>query len=487
MTIPSPSSNPSFASLLENSEYPQLFSNGKIINTIIAGSIIDIRNNLVVLDVGLKSEGFLSIAEFQGADGKCTIQVGDVTELFLKSVDDGLGSISVSRIEAIRFKTINKINSLFDNGELIPIIITDSTKGGLLANYEGIDCFLPGSLIDTKLVTDFEQFIGQTIDVKIIKIDTKKNSIVVSRKAALLADRNSASTEIFAKLAIGDFIEGEVKVLVQFGAFVDVGGVDGLIHISDLSWNRVSHPSKILSVGEKVKVKVISIDAEKGRLGLGLKQAQENPWEKPDAYPLGKLIDGVVESIADFGCFVSINGSNGLTGLVHISEMGWNNKNVHPSEIVSVGEQIKATITNCDFLNKKISLSIKQATENPIDVFFDTHNMEDIIKGTIQTTTDFGCFVELAPSVVGLIHISSLFSNKSDFGKINEQYIKGSEISVVVAKFNKQESKISLRLSSDNSTSKTRESSHESEDQLIDTYSDTGKKQTFADLIHPNK
>lgn len=472
----------SFTELFEKS--PEfLLSGGNILNTIIPGTIINIKNDMVVVDLGLKSEGVVSLSEFKDSDGEHSIQVDDCVEVLLKSIDDGLGQTSISRIEAIRLQTIEKIKSIFEDGEHITVSIHSTSKGGLIGSYQGIDCFLPGSLIDTKPVRHFDDFIGSDLEVKIIKIDNNKNSLVVSRKAILLADSTSAAAEVFKKLKVGDLIDGEVKVLVKYGAFVDVGGVDGLIHITDLSWSRVSHPSAVVREGQIVQVKVLSFDAEKGRLGLGLKQAQGDPWDCEDLYPVGRVVSGVINSVADFGCFVSIDNSDGLSGLVHVSEMSWENAHARPQNLVSVGEAVKVVIVSRDFDKKKIGLSIKKALPNPFDEFTSKHGVGDEMVGEIKTIVAFGCFIELRKGISGLLHISKIYSGKADVANLRDDFTKGDEIVVCLDKIDMDGETIGLRLSSDDADDSNNHEETQEDKTLLDSYRNSDSKGSLGDYL----
>lgn len=475
----------SFSDLLENSSGALYSSNSRILNTVIPGSIIAIRRDMAVIDVGLKSEGVIPLSEFKNSEGVVELQVGDCVGVLLKSIDDGLGHTSISRLEAIRLEAIKQIKAIFASGDSIEISITATTKGGLLGSYRGVGCFVPGSLIDTRPVRDFNDYLGQNLEVKIIKIDDGGGgSLVCSRKAILLASNDNISAQVFKKLKVGDLIDGEVKVLAKFGAFVDVGGLDGLIHISDLSWNRVSHPNEVLKEGQQVKVKILSLDADKGRLSLGLKQATPNPWDNEDAYPIGKSVSGVVNGVTDFGCFVSIDGSNGLAGLVHMSELSWENVNICPSNVVRVGDKVQAVIISHNFSKKKIALSIKQVQLNPLDLYIESHQVGEAVLGKIQATTDFGCFVELSPAVVGLLHVSKIYSSHADYSKLGVDFTKGSEINVVLAQIDIKNSKIGLGLpgSVKENTYETPVESQEDK-KLLDSYRNSDTKGSLGDYL----
>jgi len=438
----------SFSELFENSETQQNVKPG----VLLMGTVVSMNREKAIINVGLKSEGFISLNEFKDARGELEIAEGDVVEVALESIDDGLGHTLLSREKAKRIKMWKKLESAMQSKEVVKGFVTGSVKGGLTVEIGVIKAFLPGSLVDERPVKDFDFLLGQEIEALVIKMDEVRNNIVISRKA-VMQEVNSADREaLIETLDAGKDVEGVVKNLADYGAFIDLGGVDGLLHITDISWQRVNHPSEKLSIGDKIKVKILSYDKEKMRVSLGLKQLTPSPWDNiSERLPIGKKVAGVVSNLTDYGAFVRVE--EGVEGLVHVSEMDWTNANARPSKFVKLGQEVDVVVLDVQESKHRISLSMKQAKENPWEAFEDTHKRGENIKVIIKSITDFGIFVGLPGGIDGLIHLADIAWEKQSADEIVSNYSKGQELEVSILNIDAEKERISLgikQLKSDN-------------------------------------
>ena len=440
----------SFSELFENSSTQQNVKPG----VLLMGTVVSINREKAIINVGLKSEGFISLNEFKDVRGELEINEGDIVEVALESIDDGLGHTLLSREKAKRIKMWRKLEEAMNSKEVVRGFVTGSVKGGLTVDIGVIKAFLPGSLVDIRPVKDFDFLQGQEIEALVIKMDEVRNNIVISRKA-VMQEVNSADREaLIEMLDTGKEVEGIVKNLADYGAFIDLGGVDGLLHITDISWQRVNHPSEKLSIGDKIKVKILNYDKEKMRVSLGLKQLTPSPWDNIfERLPIGKKIVGVVSNLTDYGAFVRIE--EGVEGLVHVSEMDWTNANARPSKFVKLGQEVDVVVLDVQESKHRISLSMKQAKENPWEAFEGSHNRGDNINVTVKSITDFGLFVGLPGGIDGLIHLADISWVKQSPDQIVSNYSKGQEIDVVILNIDAEKERISLgikQLTSDNFT-----------------------------------
>ena len=438
----------SFSELFENSETQQNVKPGALL----MGTVVSMNREKAIINVGLKSEGFISLNEFKDVRGEIEITEGDVVEVALESIDDGLGHTLLSREKAKRIKMWQELEAAMNSKTVVKGLITGSVKGGLTVDIGVIKAFLPGSLVDVRPVKDFDFLQGQEIEALVIKMDEVRNNIVISRKA-VMQEANSADREALIKtLDTGKEIEGIVKNLADYGAFVDLGGIDGLLHITDISWQRVNHPSEKLSIGDKITVKILSYDKENMRVSLGLKQLTPSPWTNiSERLPMGKKISGVVSNLTDYGAFVSIE--EGVEGLVHVSEMDWTNANARPSKFVKLGQEVDVVVLDVQESKHRISLSMKQAKENPWEAFEGSHNKGDHINVIVKSITDFGLFVGLSGGIDGLIHLADISWKKQSADQIVSTYSKGQELDVVILNIDAEKERISLgikQLTSDN-------------------------------------
>ncbi len=438
----------SFSELFENSEIQQNVKPGALL----MGTVVSMNREKAIINVGLKSEGFISLHEFKNAKGELEITEGDVVEVALDSIDDGLGHTLLSREKAKRIKMWQELENAMNTKEIVKGIVTGSVKGGMTVDIGVIKAFLPGSLVDVRPVKDFDFLLGQEIEALVIKMDEVRNNIVISRKA-VMQEVNSADREaLIENLDTGKEVEGIVKNLADYGAFVDLGGVDGLLHITDISWQRVNHPSEKLSIGDKITVKILNYDKEKMRVSLGLKQLTPSPWDNiSERLPMGKKVLGVVSNLTDYGAFVRIE--EGVEGLVHVSEMDWTNANARPSKFVKLGQEVDVVVLDVQESKHRISLSMKQAKENPWEAFEGTHNKGDMINVTVKSITDFGLFVGLSGGIDGLIHLADISWEKQSADQIVSTYSKGQELDVVILNIDAEKERISLgikQLTSDN-------------------------------------
>ncbi len=402
--------------------------------TLVKGVIVDIDDKAVGIDIGSKSIGYIPVSEFRDED----IHVGDLVDVLLNKIENKKGELLISRESAKKYQTWSNLKQYMTDGTVIEGKILGKVKGGFAIELGGVVAFLPKSQVDTADLLNMSNLIGNKDKFMVLKIDDVRGNVVVSKRAILDEQRNKERDEILSKIKVGDVVEGIVKNLTEYGAFIDFGSFDGLLHLTDISWCRVRHPSDVLKVGESIKVQVIKYDAETKKVSLGMKQLQENPWETINTkYPVGKIVKGKITTIAQYGVFVEID--NGIEGLVHISEMSWFKNNLSPSKILSVGQEISVMVLDIDSEHHRISLGIKQCTPNPWKEFAETHNVGDILEGTIKNITEFGLFVEFSSGVDGLVHVSDL-KNEEDIKKYN----KNDKIKVVLLGTNYEQERISI-------------------------------------------
>ena len=428
----------SFAQLFEES----LQTVDMDVGSIITGVVIDIDGEWVTVHAGLKSEGLIPRSQFLDDDGQFHLEVGDEVYVALEAIEDGDGATRLSREKARRAETWKNLESSFEGGEVVKGIINGKVKGGFTVDIHGIRAFLPGSLVDVRPVRDTLHLEGQNLEFKVIKLDQKRNNIVVSRRA-VLEQANSAEREaLLHSLQEGAVLKGAVKNLTDYGAFVDLGGVDGLLHITDMAWRRIKHPSEVVKVGDEIEVKVLKFDRETNRVSLGLKQLGSDPWVSiKSRYPEKTRLRARVTNLTDYGCFAELE--QGVEGLVHVSEMDWTNKNIHPSKVVQVGDEIDVMILDIDEDRRRISLGMKQCTENPWDVFAGKHAKGERIKGRIKSITDFGLFIGLDGNIDGLVHLSDI--SWQDTGEeAVRNYKKGDEVETVILAIDPERERISL-------------------------------------------
>ena len=429
----------SFSELFENSETQQ---NVKV-GALIMGTVVSMNREKAVINVGLKSEGFISLNQFKDAHGELEISEGDVVEVALESIDDGLGHTLLSREKAKRIKMWQELEAAMNSKEVVTGVVTGSVKGGLTVDIGVIKAFLPGSLVDVRPVKDFDYLQGQEIEAIVIKMDEVRNNIVISRKAVMQEVHSADREALLETLEEGKEIDGIVKNLADYGAFVDLGGIDGLLHITDISWQRVNHPSEKLSIGDKITVKVLNYDKEKMRVSLGLKQLTPSPWDNiSERLPIGKKVTGEVSNLTDYGAFVRIE--EGVEGLVHVSEMDWTNANARPSKFVKLGQEVEVVVLDVQESKHRISLSMKQAQENPWEAFEGNFTKGGKINVVVKSITDFGLFVGLPGGIDGLIHLADISWEKQSADQIVSNYSKGQELDVVILNIDTEKERISL-------------------------------------------
>jgi small subunit ribosomal protein S1 len=428
----------SFKELFEQSIAGAQFYPGAIISA----KVIDIDEDFVTLNAGLKSEGIVAVEEFYDKDGSLEVKVGDTVEVALDSVEDGHGETLLSREKAKRQEAWRKLSKSHENNETVTGLISGKVKGGFTVEIGSIRAFLPGSLVDVRPVRDPSYLEGKELEFKVIKMDLKRNNIVVSRRAVVEEESSADRQALLESLHDGQELHGIVKNLTDYGAFIDLGGIDGLLHITDISWKRVKHPSELLSVGQDVKVKVLSFDSERNRVSLGMKQLGNDPWvDLVERYPIGKRMQGKVTNITDYGCFVEIE--EGVEGLVHMSEMDWTNKNVHPSKVVSMGDVVDVMVLEIDEERRRISLGMKQCVGNPWQQFAASHNKGEKVKGKIRSITDFGIFIGLDGDIDGLVHLSDISWTVPGEDAV-KQFKKGQELEAVILAIDSERERISL-------------------------------------------
>ena len=427
-----------FAELFENSDIVSKMKPGTIMN----GLVVDVRADYVIVNAGLKSEGIIPIEQFKNDNGELDVNVGDQVEVALDAVEDGYGETRLSREKAKRAKAWIELEKACESQETVVGVITDKVKGGFTVNVSSVRAFLPGSLVDVRPVKDMGYLEGKPVDFKVIKVDKKRNNAVVSRRAVVENDNSAERESVLNKMAEGAVMTGLVKNLTDYGAFVDLGGVDGLLHITDMAWKRVKHPSELVSVGDEINVKVLKFDSETNRVSLGLKQMGEDPWmDVSNRFPEGSSLSGKVSNITDYGCFVEIE--EGVEGLVHVSEMDWTNKNVHPSKVVHLGDEVDVKVLEIDQERRRISLGMKQCKVNPWEEFSSNHQKNDRASGVIKSITDFGMFVGLEGGIDGLIHLSDLSWDEPGEESVRN-YKKGDSIDAVVLAVDAARERISL-------------------------------------------
>ncbi len=418
--------------------------------SVITGTVVAIDSDWITVDTGLKSEGIVAREEFLNDDGELEVAVGDSVDVVVEEVDNGMGQTRLSREKAKRVETWNVLEKIYDNDEIVKGIISSKVKGGFTVDIGSVRAFLPGSLVDVRPIRDTTHLEGKELEFKVIKLDQKRNNVVVSRRAVMEAENSAEREELLNKLEEGIEVEGIVKNLTDYGAFVDLGGIDGLLHITDMAWRRIKHPSEVVEVGQDLKVKVLKFDRERNRVSLGLKQLGTDPWDNVGAtYPVGSVVKARVTNLTDYGCFAEI--SEGIEGLVHVSEMDHTNKNIHPSKVVQVGDDIDVMILDIDEERRRISLGIKQTLANPWDEFDKKHERGDKIEGTIKSITDFGIFIGLDGGIDGLVHLSDISWNESGEDAIRN-YNKGDTVEAMVLSVDAEANRISLgikQLSSD--------------------------------------
>ena len=427
-----------FAQLLEESFTLQEMNPGEVITA----EVVAIDQNFVTVNAGLKSESLIDVAEFKNAQGEIEVKVGDFVTVTIESVENGFGETKLSREKAKRAADWIALEEAMENGDILSGVINGKVKGGLTVMINSIRAFLPGSLVDVRPVKDTSHFEGKEIEFKVIKLDKKRNNVVVSRRAVLEATLGEERKALLENLQEGSIIKGIVKNITDYGAFVDLGGIDGLLHITDLAWRRVKHPSEVLEVGQEVEAKVLKFDQDKQRVSLGMKQLGEDPWSGlTRRYPQGTRLFGKVSNLTDYGAFVEIE--QGIEGLVHVSEMDWTNKNVHPSKVVQLGDEVEVMILEIDEDRRRISLGMKQCQANPWEEFAANHNKGDKISGAVKSITDFGVFVGLPGGIDGLVHLSDLSWTEAGEEAVRK-YKKGEEVEAVVLAIDVDKERISL-------------------------------------------
>ncbi len=427
-----------FAAMFEESLSRQEMRQGELITA----EVVRVEFNVVVVNAGLKSESFIPIEEFKDDKGEIEVKAGDFVTVAIEALEDGYGETRLSRDKAKRLKAWHDLEAAMEQGLVVSGQVTSKVKGGLTVMINGIRAFLPGSLVDIRPVKDTSPFENKALDFKVIKLDRKRNNVVVSRRAVLEESQGEVREKLLATLSEGAVVKGIVKNITDYGAFVDLGGIDGLLHITDLAWRRVKHPSEVLAVGDEVTAKVLKFDQEKNRVSLGLKQLGEDPWVGLSRrYPQSTRLFGKVTNITDYGAFVEIE--SGIEGLVHVSEMDWTNKNIHPTKVVQLGDEVEVMILEIDEERRRISLGMKQCMANPWDDFAMNHKKGDKVTGMIKSITDFGVFVGLPGGIDGLVHLSDLSWNATGETAVRD-YKKGQEVEAVVLAIDVERERISL-------------------------------------------
>ena len=428
----------SFAQLFEESLKDLETRQGAVVK----GTIVAIQKGFVLVDTGSKSESAIPSEEFLNAQGELEVQVGDVVDVVLKAVDDGFGETVASRADAKRNEAWIVLEKAYDEQATVLGLVNGKVKGGFTVELNGVRAFLPGSLVDTRPVRDADHLLGKELEFKVIKLDQKRNNVVVSRRAVIESESSQDREEVLANLSEGAEVKGTVKNLTDYGAFVDLGGVDGLLHITDMAWKRVKHPSEIVNVGDEITVKVLKFDKDRTRVSLGLKQLGQDPWAAiAENHPVNSKLTGKVTNLTDYGCFVEI--LDGVEGLVHVSEMDWTNKNIHPSKVVSLGDVVEVMVLEIDEERRRISLGLKQCKANPWAQFAETHNKGDKVVGKIKSITDFGIFIGLEGGIDGLVHLSDISWNVQGEEAVRN-YKKGDEVAAVVLQVDAVKERISL-------------------------------------------
>ncbi len=429
----------SFAELFEQS---QGFLSTLKAGAIVKGTVVDVRSDVVVINAGLKSEGIVPIEQFRNDDGEIDVGIGDIVKVALDSLENGFGETVLSREKAKRAMVWDELEEALENDETITGKISGKVKGGFTVDIKDVRAFLPGSLVDVRPVRDPAYLEGKELEFKLIKLDRKRNNVVVSRRAVVESEHSEEREQLMEKLVEGAVLKGVVKNLTDYGAFVDLGGIDGLLHITDMAWKRVRHPSEVVEVGQELDVRVLKYDRERNRVSLGLKQLGEDPWDNiARRYPATTRVFGKVSNVTDYGAFVEIE--PGVEGLVHVSEMDWTNKNVNPSKVVQVGDEVEVMVLDVDEERRRISLGIKQVTSNPWETFAAIHKKGDKVEGQIKSITDFGIFIGLDGGIDGLVHLSDI-TWSTDAEEIARNYKKGDTMEAVVLAVDPERERISL-------------------------------------------
>ncbi len=430
--------NESFAALFEESIKSQEMRAGEVITA----EVVRIDYNHVVVNAGLKSESYIPLSEFKEDGGEITVKIGDFVAVAIDSIENGFGETLLSRDKAKRLSAWLDLEKAMESGEIVSGTVTGKVKGGLTVMMNSVRAFLPGSLVDTRPMKDTTPLEGKTLEFKVIKIDKKRNNVVVSRRAVLEASQGEERQKLLSNLTEGAIVKGVVKNITDYGAFVDLGGIDGLLHITDLAWRRVRHPSEVLAVGDEITAKILKFDQEKNRVSLGVKQLGDDPWVGIGRrYPQSTRLFGKVTNLTDYGAFVEVEA--GIEGLVHVSEMDWTNKNVHPSKVVALGDEVEVMILEIDEDRRRISLGMKQCAPNPWDDFSINHKKGDKVKGAIKSITDFGVFIGLPGGIDGLVHLSDLSWSATGEEAV-KNFKKGDEIEAVVLAIDTERERISL-------------------------------------------
>ncbi|MDO5103681.1 MAG: 30S ribosomal protein S1 [Lautropia sp.] len=433
-----PAAEESFAALFEESLKRQEMRQGEVITA----EVIRVDHNYVVVNAGLKSESYVPVEEFYNDRGELEVQEGDFVSVAIDSLEDGFGETRLSRDRAKRLAAWVQLELALESGDLVSGTVTGKVKGGLTVMTNGIRAFLPGSLIDTRPVKDTTPYEGKTLEFKVIKLDRRRNNVVLSRRAVIELSQGEERAKLLETLSEGAVVQGVVKNITDYGAFVDLGGIDGLLHITDMAWRRVRHPTEVLQVGQEITAKVLKFDQEKNRVSLGIKQLGEDPWVGIGRrYPQNTRMFGKVTNITDYGAFVEIE--PGIEGLVHVSEMDWTNKNVNPGKVVSLGDEVEVMVLEIDEDRRRISLGMKQTHANPWQEFSENHRRNDKVKGSIKSITDFGVFIGLPGGIDGLVHLSDLSWNKSGEEAVRD-FKKGDEVEAVVLAIDVERERISL-------------------------------------------
>lgn len=430
----------SFAELFEASEKSFQVERGAVIS----GTVVAIDSDWITVDTGLKSEGIVAREEFLNEQGEVEVAIGDQVQVVVDAVDNGMGQTLLSREKAKRAETWLELEKLYDNNEIVTGLISGKVKGGFTVDIGSVRAFLPGSLVDTRPVRDTAHLEGKELEFKVIKLDQKRNNVVVSRRAVMESENSAEREALLSNLEEGQEVMGVVKNLTDYGAFVDLGGIDGLLHITDMAWRRIKHPSEVVEVGQELKVKVLKFDRERNRVSLGLKQLGNDPWQDVlNNYPKGTNVKARVTNLTDYGCFAEI--ADGIEGLVHVSEMDHTNKNIHPSKVVQVGDEVMVQILDIDEERRRISLGIKQTMPNPWEEFDKNHEKGDKVLGTIKSITDFGIFIGLEGGIDGLVHLSDLSWTESGEEAIRN-YNKGDSVEAVILSVDAEANRISLSI-----------------------------------------
>ena len=431
----------SFSALLDKSLETLDMKQGSIVS----GVVLDIDKDWVTVHVGLKSEGIISLDEFKDNEGKVDISVGDDVEVALEAVEDGYGETRISREKARKLSTWKMLENALETGDFVTGKIHNRVKGGFAVEVEVVKAFLPGSLVDVRPLKEAPDIENTIQEFKVIKLDYKRNNVVLSRKAVLEKNNSAVKVELLKNLDEGQIVKGIVKNITDYGAFIDLGGLDGLLHITDISWSRVTNPSEHLNVGEEIDVKVLSFDKEKLRVSLGLKQILNDPWENVESsYSVGGIYEAEVSNITDYGCFAQLE--EGIEGLIHLSELDWTSKNIHPSKVVEMDQKIKVMILEIDHDKRRISLGLKQTKPNPWTEFANKYGIGDKVEGSIKSITDFGIFVGLEGDIDGLIHLSDISEEENPKEGL-EQYKKDQKLKCIVFAIDAERERISLKLS----------------------------------------